>query len=930
MFSIATKSARGAAVSSTNDTYFNDVSLLLHGDGTNGSNNNTFLDSSSNASTVTRNGNATQGSFVPWNYNYSEYFDGASAQYVSLPSGLNAQYGALATTTYGVKTTIEFWMYQTATSSTATFFNTGVFGNQNGGATNGRYAIYMDGTAAGSTQAVSFQYSTSTTVVATSTTTATVPVNAWNHIAITIDTTTPASTALVIYINGVGQTFSINLSSHTTDPAVAFTVGWDQLSDKFSGYLSNFRFSRGSSLIYTANFNGSLPSQNFLPTTSTKALLFQNPYLRDESPYTATITPQTSTAAPTVNQFNPYFNYSLPTPTSYSGFFDGTGDYITFANTTALQMSTGDFTWECWIFINKISTAMGVMGLGTASTGLEISVTSGNKIQASYTATNLTGTTTLAVNTWYHVALVRIGSATGNVKIYLNGALEATSGTAVTDNFNQTNLQVIGDVRATGTPFNGLISNARIVKGVGVYTGAFTVPTTPLASTQSSGTNIAAVTGVQTSLLTCQSSSFIDNSTFLYVPTTNGQAQPNQYNPFGFTTSSTLQPYSTATNGGSMYFDGTGDYLTLPNSAAYDLATGTPNWTIECWVYLKAATNPTFLQKDGISGTRQSQYSLAVASNAFQGVLSPATSSTGNQNFAGTTAYVNQWFHLAFVRSGSQIYLFQNGVQVVSTALTIVMGNNTGLPSIGSNNAGTSPLTGYISNLRIVKGTALYVNSFVPSTVPLTAVTNTQGLLLGTNGAIYDNAIRQVGETVTASINTSITKFGTGSIAFTGTGYMKFAPSQLYAFGSGDFTVEFWMYVTSTPTTEYEIWESQTTNAFVIYKRGTSNGLSFKAYGGTDRLIQADASIPLNTWQYVAVARSSGTTNAYINGNRTLTVSDSSVYAAAAAATPYSMGGTYTGTFLMPGYIDDFRITLGVARYTGASFSVPTAAFQNQ
>lgn len=926
MFSIASKTGGGSAVSN-NDPYFEYVSMLLHGDGTNGALNNTFLDSSTNALTVTRNGNATQGNFVPWNYNYSEYFVGSAAQYVSLPTGLNAQYGALAATTYGAKTTIEFWAYQTATSSTATFFNTGVFGNQNGGSTNGRYAIYMDGTAAGSTQAVTFQYSTSTTTTATVTTTATAPINAWNHIAITIDTTTPSTSTIVIYINGTGQTFSSqNLSTHTTDPNVAFVVGWDQLSDKFTGYLSNFRISRGSSLIYTGNFTP--PTQKFLPSTDTKLLLFQNSYLIDDSAYNATITPQTGAAAPTVTQFNPYLNYSLPTPTSYSGVFDA--NYISFANTTALQMGTGDFTWECWFFPTKLGVSAGLMGLGGTSVGFEIVVTTGNKFQLTMTTTTLTGATTFTFNTWYHVAAVRSGSGVGNVKLYVNGALDATSSTAITDNYNQTTPCYIGAGRTGGGNIFGLLSNARIVKGVAVYTGTFTVPTSPLAATQSSDTNIAAITGTQTSLLTCQSSQFIDNSTFAYVPTTSGTARPIEYNPFGYTTSTALQAYSTTINGGSTYFDGTGDYLSLPNSSALDLATGTPNWTIECWVYLQSSTTLIVLQKDGISGTRQSQYSIGIAGGVWSCVLSPASSSTGNQNFNGTTAYANLWVHLAFVRSGSQIYVFQNGRQVVSTALTIVMGNNTGLPTVGANTSGASPLTGYVSNARIIKGTALYTNSFVPSPTPLTAVTNTQLLLLGTNGAIYDNAVRQLMETSTASISTSVVKFGTGSIAFTGTGYMKYPVTSLFGFGSGDFTVEFWMYVTSTPTSEYEIWESQTTNAFCIYKRGSSSGLSFRAFGGTDRLIQADVNIPLNTWQHVAVARSSGTSNAYINGVRTITITDSSVYAAPVAATPYAMGARATGVNIMPGYIDDFRITLGVARYTGASFTVPSAAFPNQ
>ena len=68
------------------DTYFKYTSLLLSGNGTNNANNNTFLDSSSNNFTITRNGNTTQGSFSPYGDNWSNYFDG-STDYLTVPSG---------------------------------------------------------------------------------------------------------------------------------------------------------------------------------------------------------------------------------------------------------------------------------------------------------------------------------------------------------------------------------------------------------------------------------------------------------------------------------------------------------------------------------------------------------------------------------------------------------------------------------------------------------------------------------------------------------------------------------------------------------------------------------------------------------------------------------------------------------------------------
>jgi hypothetical protein len=380
-----------------------------------------------------------------------------------------------------------------------------------------------------------------------------------------------------------------------------------------------------------------------------------------------------------------------------------------------------------------------------------------------------------------------------------------------------------------------------------------------------------------------------------------------------------------------MYFDGSGDYLTLPNIAGYDLSTSTPNWTIELWAYTFAASSSALLiQKDGASGTRNSQYAIQAVGSQWYGFISTASGTTNFQQIAGGSIYGATWYHLALVRNSGTLYFFVNGIQATPLAITITMANLTNVLTVGSNASNASPFNGYIANPRIIKGTALYTNSFVPPTSPLTAVTNTQLLLSGTNAAIYDNATRNVMETSTASISTSVVKYGTGSIAFVGTGYMKYPLVPFFGLGAGDFTVEFWMYVTSTPTTEYTIWESQTTGAFIVHKRGSSSGLSFAPYGGTERLIQADASIPLNTWQFIAISRVSGTTSAYVNSTRTLSVADTNNYVIAATANPYTMGARNGGTLFMPGYIDDFRITLGVGRYSGATITVPTAAFQNQ
>ncbi len=97
-----TRSAIAAAV----DAYFNRVTLLLPGNGTNGAQNNTFLDSSTNNFSITRNGNTTQGTFSPFSQTgWSNYFDGSS----SLSYAANADFN------FGTGTfTVEGWAYITA------------------------------------------------------------------------------------------------------------------------------------------------------------------------------------------------------------------------------------------------------------------------------------------------------------------------------------------------------------------------------------------------------------------------------------------------------------------------------------------------------------------------------------------------------------------------------------------------------------------------------------------------------------------------------------------------------------------------------------------------------------------------------------------------------------------------------------------------
>jgi hypothetical protein len=205
--------------------------------------------------------------------------------------------------------------------------------------------------------------------------------------------------------------------------------------------------------VYTANFTP--PTTPLTAITNTSLLLnFTNAGIYD---------------AATINDGQTVGNAQVSTtqakwsPTSMA--FDGTGDYVTVIDKPELRIGTGDFTIEGWVYLTATGVAYGLVSKGTASTGWSVNVTSGNKLQFSYTATQLTGATSLVSGTWYYFAVVRSGTASGNLRVILNGSTDATSAGAVNDNFNQTNVLYVGADRVAGAVLNGYLQDVRITNG---------------------------------------------------------------------------------------------------------------------------------------------------------------------------------------------------------------------------------------------------------------------------------------------------------------------------------------------------------------------------------------------------------------------------------------------------------------------------------
>jgi hypothetical protein len=179
--------------------------------------------------------------------------------------------------------------------------------------------------------------------------------------------------------------------------------------------------------------------------------------------------------------------------------------------------------------------------------------------------------------------------------------------------------------------------------------------------------------------------------------------------------------YSTSL--GSAQFNGTNQYLTVPADPA--LALGTGDFTVETWVYLSSA--PGEYAVIDCEGT--GQFGFLINSTDIIAFASVA------EAYSFTSAVsASEWHHIAFCRVGTTLTCYLDGVSVGTPATTAYNFTSLDAFTIGRNpGANSQYLNGYVSNLRIVKGQALYTNNFTPSTSTLTAVAGTQLLLL--NGA---------------------------------------------------------------------------------------------------------------------------------------------------------------------------------------------------
>jgi hypothetical protein len=630
----------------------------------------------------------------------------------------------------------------------------------------------------------------------------------------------------------------------------------------------------------------------------------QNSTFLDSSPnnYTVTLTNTVSQGS-----FSPY-------GTTWSNYFDGSTGFLSMTGSSSTNFSGVDWTIETWVYSNGAPPAdytyiiQSQTGTNNWLPYLGISLMVNGTINCAINGVNYTSTQTISFNAWNHLALVRSG---GVIKLYINGVASSVSVTADIVNSNLSFWFGKVDNAPGGGGylyyFNGYLSNTRFVKGTAVYTSSFTPSTTPLT----------AITN--TTLLINQSNRHIDNSSSAYTITPTGSVYVQRFSPFAPTAA-----YSPSTTGGSGRFDGTSGWLRIQSSGG--TAIGTSDFTLEFWFY---PLNGSVTQIEYRPPSTNGAY---LTLGIIAGSTIELTVNNAAQISAGFGPPSNAWSHIAISRVSGNTRLFYNGVQAGST-----WADSTNYAAANGNlwwNAfiGVRPCQGYISGYRLAT-TGLYSSTFTPPSTPPTAITNTQQLLNFTNAGIVDSSanfdLRTVGN---AAITTSTYKYGTGSISFDGSGYLysRALPNPNVALRTGDFTVEAWINTNTltgergfiqTSATAGGLQTSYTDGIIGVIVAGAGSYTISMNVGGTN--VVGSTAITTGTWYHIALTRSSGSVRLFING---VLSSGPTTITADLTGQYICVGGYYNTSYLWNGYIDDLRITKGVARYT-ATFTPPVKAF---
>ncbi len=891
------------------DPYFKLTTLLLTGN----SGNTIVTDSSVNNFPITVVGDSRATNFHPYHTYWSAAFNGTatngSPQVINAPANSNYLIGT-------GQFSIESWVYIASSASGGNGNSMHTIISQGNNNNNTSWALQI---AKSTTPTIYFGYTGSGVTVSS---TYLVPMLRWFHILVTRD----SSNGERIFLDGRLVNYRTNTTNYSSVSSSQIQIGTsydtnypgaygvESYGNTLNGFLSQLRVDIGGIPVEYQTTNTTVganiftpPTTNLTTTANTKLLTFRNYSLTDFSTINATLSRNGSTS---IQRFNP-FDLS-DTSTNGSMYFDGTGDYLTVGSGASALNLNSDCSIELWFYPTSASSG-GVLTskYGGGTNQFFINSDTANKIYAEFLGSTYyakTSSTSYVRYAWNHL-LVTKSSTTA--KMWLNGVYEGVWTVSSTN--SSTNPIGIGSTSIGGSVFTGYLSNVKF-SNVATETGTsnITVPNSPFTAT------------ANTQLLTLQNRqphnnhSFQDSSSNNFLITRSGNTSQGTFSPF-------------SQSGWSVYFNGYG----LESSGL--TAIGTADFSIEVFVYPTAYT-----YDGGVVGlhTNSTAYGPSIYLSTTGAIITGIRNGSGSLNLytgSASQAPLNQWTFIAFTRSGGLLKTFVNGVEVNSVSNSTDCTST--LLSIGEQYQDYSPsgrtYTGYISNIRIVRGSNGYAGS-VP-TSPLSKIANTHLLCCNSyrwNWDQSDNNYSLVGDSGTPSVQ-AFSPFAPtaayspvvhgGSAYFDGTGdYLRVGSAADWAFLSNTtakWTVEFWVYNT-TSGSDVVLFDTgnATTSQVGFYIQKTSaeyvNVQIVYASAG-NYIINGTSTITLkaNAWNHVFISYDQSLASAnlvfYINGtaagtlNKTGNTPSSSNPVGALSVGTYGAG---TGLFFS-GYLSNIRIS---------------------
>ena len=401
---------------------------------------------------------------------------------------------------------------------------------------------------------------------------------------------------------------------------------------------------------------------------------------------------------------------------SGSGLF-GSGDYLFATGGSGFDFGTGDFTAELWAYPTEQPNGGGLLANSfddNGSVGFAIAFSDPNSIGTNsgnslfwgfYDGawSGISSASTLTLNDWNHVAVSR---SSGTVRLFLNGQQIGSTTAGQLPDMGTLWIGRKWDEYQSEPSFIGHIDDLRIVKGLAVYTGPFIPPTAPLAVN-------ATPVPVQreSSLLLRFDGNFNDSSANALAVTAIGDAVIS-------TATKKYGSGSVELNG--LFSNGTTSGVTAADSVAFGFGAG--DFTLEGWFY-----------SDNPSANNHTLFSVGTFQNGV--LVRLGGGSVNDPVYVNGTAYdyasghnfpSSQWTHVAVVRSAGTLKVYVAGQEKLSANASDDIGSSrpvfigTSGHAFESDEYGPSDAwVGYVDDVRIVKGLAVYTANFTPPAGPL-------------------------------------------------------------------------------------------------------------------------------------------------------------------------------------------------------------------